>query len=136
MDQVQLGSEVAEALARKVENAVLAGRELASFSDREPGLAAECGVEISALEAKSILGSGAADRLFQAALAGRGSGRPFTVFRHDLDGMSRLEGVVSLASGRIAQRYMALEASESGPARVGAVLGTIGTLVSLVRSIF
>lgn len=136
MDQVALGPEVAQALARKVENAVLAGNELSSFSDREPGLAAECGVEISALEAKSILGSGAPERLFEAATLGASSGRPFLVYRADLDGMTRLEGVVSLASSRIAQTYMALEAADSAPARLGSVVGTIGAIVGLVRSFF
>jgi hypothetical protein len=63
---------------------VLSARELASFYEREPDLAARAGVETLALEAKMIL------RESPRAMSGR-----------DLDAVQRLEGLVRLASGRI-----------------------------------
>ncbi len=125
-------------LRRKAEQVRLAGSELAAFSDREPFLASECGVEISALEAKTILGSGTVDRVISAAAGGEQYGRGFTVSRGDLEAVHRLEGVLSLASSRIAQKYMALQGQADGSAAhsLGSAISLVSGVVGLVKSIF
>lgn len=136
MDQVEFGPDVARAFLSKIDQVRLAGSELASFGETEPGLAAECGVEIAALEARTILGSRAADRILMAARQGAQLGRPFAVQEADMRAMSRLEGVVSLASNRIAQRYMALEGANSNVAKLGTVVNVVSGIAGLVRTFF
>lgn len=136
MDQVEFGPDVARAFLSKIDQVRLAGAELSSFGEAEPGLAAECGVEIAALEARTILGSHAAERILSAARQGAQLGRPFAVQEADMRAMSRLEGVISLASNRIAQRYMALEGTNSGIARLGTVVNVVSGIAGLVRTIF
>lgn len=136
MDQLQFGPEIARALAAKVSQVRMAGAELASFGEAEPGLSAECGVEIAALEARTILGSAAADRILSAAVHGAQLGRPFTVSEADMRAMNRLEGVLSLASNRIAQRYMALEGASSNVSKLGSVVNVVSGIAGLVRTFF
>ncbi len=136
MDQVQFGPEVARTLATKVRQVRMSGAELAAFGEQEPGLAAECGVEIAALEARTILSGLSADRLAAAADQAAQLGRPFMVYEADVRAVSRLEGVVSLASSRIAQRYMALEGAESNVAKLGSVVSVVSGLAGLVRTFF
>lgn len=114
----------------------MAGHELARFADQEPGLASQCGIEISALEAKTLLGSGMIDRLSSMAEEAARMGSGFMARRQDLECINRLEGVVSLASSRIAQKYMAMEAADSGSAKLGTAISVISGVVGLVRQIF
>lgn len=136
MDQVQFGPEVARALAVKVRHVGMSGAELASFGEEEPALAAECGVEIAALEARTILAGAAADRIVASADQAARLGRPFMLYEADVRAMTRLEGVVSLASARIAQRYMALEGAQSNVSKLGAVVNVVTGLAGLVRTFF
>lgn len=136
MDQVEFGPGVARALLSKVDQVRLAGAELASFGEAEPGLAAECGIEIAALEVRTILGSQAAERIMAAAQQGAQLGRGFLVQEADMRAMNRLEGVISLASNRIAQRYMALEGANSNVAKLGTVMNVVSGLAALVRTFF
>lgn len=133
MDQIQFSPEVAPALLKKVQEVMLSGGELASFADRDPFLASECGVEISALEARTILGSGTPERVVAAAVEATRLGRAFSVSRYDLDGISRLENVVSTASSRIAQKYMALEAAGSNSSKLGSAINAVAGLAGLVK---
>lgn len=136
MDQIPFGPEVAAALLQKVGEIRLSGVELSSFSDREPFLAAECGVEISALEVRSILGSGAIERLVASAENARRHGTGFSVYRSDMEGVARMEGVLSLASSRIASKYMALEASDSSVAKLGTAISVVSGIAGLFKTFF
>jgi hypothetical protein len=136
MDQVSFSPEVAPALLQKIREVSLSGRELASFADREPFLASECGVEISALEVKNILGSGIPDRIVASASEAARTGRGFVLYRSDLDGMNRLEGVISTASSRIAQKYMALESAASPAVKLGTAINVVGGVINILKTIF
>lgn len=134
------GPENARSLVEKVEGLGRAARELALFGETEPALAAECGVEVLALEAKSILSGGVPQRV--AALAGRTalSGRPVEISGADLSALERLEGVLALASSRIERRRMELEA-QAGPSVVDRIAPVLGGIVldkafGLIKSIF
>lgn len=136
VEQLPFGPEVAPALLRKVREVSLSGRELAAFADREPALASECGIEISALEAKTILGSGLPDRVAAVAEQASRQRTGFVLFRSDLEGINRLEGVISTASSRIAQKYMALENSGSNVQKLGTVVNTVLGVVNVFKAIF
>lgn len=136
MDQLQFGPEAAKALWSKVDQVRMAGAELSSFSEKEPFLAAQCGVELAALEARAILSNGAADRILGLATQGAQQRRPFAVFEQDMRAMGRLEGVVSLASNRIAQRYMAMESEGSNSAKLGSVISLVSGAVGLIKTFF
>jgi hypothetical protein len=134
MEQLQFGPETAKILAMKVEHVRMAGAELASFAEREPLLASDCGVEIAALEARTILGNGSAERLAAQAAEAERTRRPYMVSRYDLEAVSRLEGVVSLASSRIAQRYMVLEAAGSNSIKLGSAISVVSGIAGLIKS--
>jgi hypothetical protein len=136
LDQISFGPEVAAVLLQKVGQVRLSGLELSSFSDREPFLAAECGVEISALEVRSILGSGSVDRICVAAESSRKSGMGFAVSRADMELMNRMEGVIALASSRIAQKYMALEAADSSSSKLGSAISVVSGIAGLIKTFF
>jgi hypothetical protein len=136
MDQVQFGPEVARSLATKIRQMRMSGAELASFGEQEPALAAECGVEIAALEARTILAGAAADRILASAEQAAQANRPFLVHEADMRALTRLEGVVTLADSRIMQRYMALEGAESNVSKIGAAINVVSGLAGLVRTFF
>lgn len=136
MEQIPFGPEVASVLEKKVREVVLAGSELASFADREPFLASDCGVEISALEVRTILGSGIPDRVVATAFEAARLGRGFSISRYDLDGISRLENVISTASSRIAQKYMALEAAGSNTSKLGSAISVVSGIAGLIKTFF
>lgn len=133
---MQFGPESAKALWLKVDQIRMAGAELSSFAEKEPFLAAQCGVELAALEARAILSNGAADRILGLANQGAQQRRPFAVLDQDMRAMGRLEGVVSLASTRIAQRYMATEAEGSSSAKLGSVVSLVSGVVGLIKTFF
>ncbi len=103
---VVLGAEEAGLIgeyAARLEGSAIA---LTALSSEDPELAALAGVEVAALEARSILGKGCLARV--AAAAGVEGA---TLAEEDLDGVSRLEGVVTLASHRIGACLASMEAA-------------------------
>jgi len=136
LDQISFGPEVAFTLLQKVGQVRLSGIELSSFSDREPFLAADCGVEISALEVRSALGSGAIERIVAAAEGARRSGMGFVVMRSDMEVIHRMEGVLSTASSRIANKYMALEAADSSSSKLGSAISVVSGIAGLIKTFF
>lgn len=136
MEELQFSPDVAAALRVKVDQVRLSGSELGSFGEREPHLASECGVELASLEARSILSGGAPDRILAQATAAEGQKRPFAVYTQDLRQVERLEGLVSTAASRIAQKYMMIDAQP--PAALGSISTVIGLVtgaVNLVRTL-
>lgn len=100
-------------------------RELVAFYQREPELAARAGVETLALEAKMLL-----------AVPSRGLSGP------DLGTAQRLEGLVTLASGRIEtcmasmDRAVSLSGSDEDPiGRLAGVIGVANGVLSLLGGI-
>ena len=135
---IVLGPSEAAMLAGKAAALEGAARELCSFVDQDPGLAGECGVEINAVEARTLLMAGAPSRVAsRGQLAGQ-SGQKLTVTTEDLEQLSRLEGVLSLAASRVALKGAALDAAEGqdGMAKLGSVIGIATGAVGLVRSFF
>jgi hypothetical protein len=112
--------------------------ELSRFEDTEPGLAGECGIEVGALEARTILSGGSLGRLKEAARSVMETGRPVVVRREDLETLSRLEGVLSLADARISVKVAAISAGESqeGMLKLGSIIGLATGAVGLWKSIF
>lgn len=112
--------------------------ELASFGEADPELAAECGVEIGALEARSLLGSGACVRIATAAADSVQTGRPASLAAGDLEALSRLEAVVALSSSRIGLKLAAADAAAAQEplARLTNLLGLAGGAYGLIKSIF
>ncbi len=86
-------------------------RELSAFGEAEPHLASECGVEINALEARTILASGAVDRVARAAAEAVQTRRHASLAAEDLEAVARLEGTVALGSSRIGLKLATLEAA-------------------------
>lgn len=127
------------AVLSEVADRVMKGAwELSRFQETEPGLAGACGIEVSALEARTILGSGSVNRLRDAAAGATRTGRPTAVNSEDLDQFSRLEGVLALADSRIAQKVAEIDAGQSqeGAAKLGSLIGLATGAVGLWKSIF
>lgn len=135
---VTLGSSEAVQLAEKAAALDNAARELCQFVDSDPSLAGQCGVEVNAVEVRTLLMAGAPSRIFhKGAEAGR-LGKRMDVSTADLEQLSRLEGVISLAASRIALKNAALEAADGqeGLAKLGSIIGLTTGAVGLVRSFF
>lgn len=135
---VSFGPDVAARLAEKAAYVYMAGRELALFGEAEPWLAAQCGVEIGALEARTLLAGGAASRVGSLAQEAAGAGRPVVLAAEDLEALSRLEGVLALSSSRIGQAIAMLDSREksSGLDNLGSVIGLATGAVGLFKSLF
>lgn len=114
-----------------------AGQELAIFGETEPDLAGSCGVEICALEARSILAGGYLTRIHQAAQAAQ-LGRPVMLAANDVEALARLEQVITLGSSRIALKAASMDAqaSQDGLAKVGTFVGLATGVVGLVKSLW
>ena len=135
----------ARRLAGKIDLLRTAAGDFASFAEREPGLASDCGVEVQALEARSILSGGAPERIARAAFLAAESGRPAAVEQADLDSVERLERVTALAAERIDQRRRALEAQVAPAAALGSLVEKLAPMLGgivvdrafgLLKSIF
>lgn len=115
-----------------------AATELASLGEHDPGLAGECGVEVCALEARTILSGGAAQRIAVLSAEAARAGRPVSIGTVDLEAVSRLEAVVSLGSSRIGLRLASLDAAASQEpiAKWGGLIGLASGAVGLIRSLF
>lgn len=135
---VSFGPEVAARLAEKASHVAMAGRGLAGFGEAEPWLASQCGVEIGALEARTILSGGAAERVGRAAQEAAQSRRPVLLASEDLEALSRLEGVLAVTTNRIEQTLALIEARESssGMDGLGSFLGLATGAVGLFKSLF
>lgn len=121
-------------LGRRALGLAAAGRELALFGESDPELAGSCGVEVSSLEARSLLAGGSLSRVVQAGQLGR----PVALSADDVEAVARLEQVVSLAQSRIALKTAAMdaEAGQSNLAKLGGIVGVATGIVGLVKSIF
>lgn len=115
-----------------------AARELALFGEVDPELARECGIEVGALEARTILSGGAPARIATAADEALRTGRSVSVTRDDVEALSRLNAVVALNSSRIGIQMAALAAAESQDrmAQLGSMIGLATGAVGLIKSIF
>lgn len=135
---VPLSPREAAVLSQVLDRAHGGALELSRFQEMEPGLAGECGIEVGALEARTILQSGSLGRLKEAANAAQRTGRAVGVRREDIDQLSRLEGVLSLADSRISLKVSTIDAGESqeGMAKLGSVIGLATGAVGLWKSIF
>lgn len=135
---VSFGPDVAGRLAEKAAYVQMAGKELALFGEAEPWLAAQCGVEIGALEARTLLSGGAATRIGRLAGEAAAAGAPVVLAAEDLEALSRLEGVLALSSSRIGQAIAIMDAREqsSGFDNLGSVIGLATGAVGLIKSIF
>jgi len=103
----------------RLDGVVQAARELISFSDADPALAARAGVEVLALEAKMAL---------QGSRLGGGS----------IDAYERLDGIVALAGNRIGECVAAMDREMSGSPveRLSRIIGLAGGAIGVIRSIF
>jgi len=135
---VSFGPDVAGRLAEKAAYVQMAGKELALFGEAEPWLAAQCGVEIGALEARTLLAGGAATRVGRLAGEAAVAGSPVVLAAEDLEALSRLEGVLALSSSRIGQAIAIMDSRErsSGFDNLGSVIGLATGAVGLIKSIF
>lgn len=113
-------------------------RVITDFDETDPDLAGACGVEVCALEARSLLGSGVLSRVSAAIAAAAQKGTPFMLTEEDVAAMDRLEGSVSRGLSRIDLKLAALnaEASQQGLATVGSLIGLATGVIGFVRSIF
>lgn len=136
--QVNFDVRGAALLAERSATLGHAAKELAAFGDMDPQMAAECGVEIASLEARTILLSGAIGRV--ATLAGNAarSRQPVSLSVSDVETVSRLEAVVALGSSRIALKMAALdaEASQAPAAQLGNLMGLATGAIGLYKAIF
>lgn len=133
IDPVQAAS-----LAERMVALAGSARELSLFDETDPHLAGECGVGLSALEARTILGSGAVDRIARTAAEAARSGRPASLAADDMEAVSRLERVVALGSSMITLKLASMEAAarQEPVANVGTLIGLGTGLVGLIKSIF
>ena len=129
--------EQAAQLGRRAMGLAAAGQELAVFGETEPDLAGSCGVEICALEARSILAGGYLTRIHQAVQAAQ-LGRPVMLAANDVEALARLEQVITLGSSRIALKAAAMDAQagQDGLAKVGSFVGLASGVVGLVKSLW
>jgi hypothetical protein len=135
---VLFGPNEAKVLGEQAARLEMSARELALFGEQDPGLAGECGVEVNALEARTILSGGVCRRLAGLAAESVRSGKPVPVAANDLDMLGRLDEVVALGNGRIGLKIAAIDAEkgQEGAARLGSIIGLATGAVGLVKSIF
>jgi len=135
---ITLAPQEAALLGQKALDLGLSGHELAAFAAQDPGLAGECGVEVNALEARTILGSGACSRLAGKCSEAARTGRPVQVDAGDLEQLGRLEGVLALGAARINLKIAAMQAAEGqeGMAKLGSIIGLATGAVGLIKSIW
>lgn len=134
---ILFGPEDAARLAEAAAKVAGAAREIALFGEMDPDLAGECGVEVCALEARTILSGGAPARVLGWASESLRMRRPMTVPEADVGALRRLEEVVALGSSRIRLRLAAFEAesAQEGLARIGGILGLASSAYGLLKSV-
>lgn len=124
--------------AARVHRIEMSARELVAFEEGDPDLASECAVETPALEARMILASGTCRRLAENLEKSLRQGTQAVLSGEDWGNLTRLEGVVALATNRIELKMAALDAAtaQGGFSQLGSVIGLATGAVGLIRSIF
>ena len=133
MSALRFSREDASSLAAKAHSVSLAARELVSFWSEEPELAGQASVEVLALEAKSILASGAAERVEFASR----SPKP-VIHADDVDKVFRLDTIASISSARMAGLESSLEEEESDRPmnKLGGIVSLAATVLGIVKTVF
>jgi hypothetical protein len=129
--RIRLGDVQTIELAGKAMALSRQAADLMGFVDREPELSGECGIEVNAVEARALLSGDLAERL--SGLRGT-----VEVEESDLERLSRLEGVLALASSRIGARIRALDEAEGSAlaTKLGSMIGLATGAVGLVKSLW
>ena len=132
-----LGRRDAETLALAAQDLAGRAQALVRFAEADPDLALAAGVEVSALEAKTILSSGAPGRVAGAA-AGIGRTGQAVIAPADFQAIGRLEALLFSSDQRLGQRMAQLDqARASSPyENLGSMIGLATGAVGLIRSIF
>lgn len=135
---IAVGPKEAQLLGQKALDLGLSAHEFAAFAAQDPGLAGECGIEVNALEARTILSGGACARLAGKCSEAGKTGRPVQVDTGDIEQLSRLEGVLALGSARIGLKVAAFDAAQGqeGMAKLGSIIGLATGAVGLIKSIW
>lgn len=131
-------SEDAEILGRRALEIGEGAEALSRFAQESPELAQMAGVEVSALEARSILLSGAVQRVIQVALGSAQARRPASIGAADLESMTRLETVLALSGSRIGASVQSLDQQQArgGMDTLGSVIGLASGAIGLWKAIF
>jgi len=134
---MQFAPEYGSLLAQRTVGLSASARELALFGETDPDMAGACGVEVCALEARSLLASGVLSRVSAAAAAAMQKRTPLVLAAEDVETLSRLEAVVSLGSSRIDLKLAALnaEAGQEGIANVGSIIGLATGVIGFIKSV-
>ena len=132
-----LGRRDAETLGLAAQDLAGRAQALVRFAEADPDLALAAGVEVSALEAKTILSSGAPGRVAGAA-AGAGRSGQAVIAPADFQAIGRLEALLFSSDQRLGQRMAQLDqARASSPyENLGSMIGLATGAVGLLRSIF
>lgn len=136
MSHIRLSGAEARRLAEESAWLADAGKALSELSDDDPALAREAGVEVAALEAKILLGTGAVERVLRAAALASRSPAGAPVAQEDLGRLTRLEAVVSSARARIERRLAEAEAKNDPGQKVMGAVSLAGGILSLAKQIF
>lgn len=133
---VNLDPDMAGKLAQKTAYLIGAAQELSSFDEEDPVMAGECGVEICALEARTILSGGIPYRVLAKAQEAGRIRRPFMVPVSDLEAVSRLEAVVSMGASRIGHKIASLDAAiaQQPTNMIGNMIGIATGAIGLIKS--
>lgn len=134
---MQFAPEYGPLLAQRTVGLAASARELALFGETDPDMAGACGVEVCALEARSLLAGGVLSRISAAAAAAVQKRTSVVLAAEDVETLSRLEAVVSLGSSRIDLKLAALnaEASQAGLANIGSMIGLATGVVGFIKSV-
>lgn len=124
-------ARLSEAASRIVRAAMAA----AEFGECDPDLAGECAVEVTSLEARTIIAGGGPKRVL-AALGSARSGRPAAVAEEDLRALGRLEQVVRTFSDRVDAKAAEMDrtAAREPFARLEGIFSLASTAYGIVRT--
>lgn len=133
---LNLDPVMAGRLAEKTAYLIGAARELSAFDEEDPVMAGECGVEVCALEARTILSGGVPYRVLDKAHEAGHTGRPYMVPVSDLEMLSRLEAVVAMGSSRISNKIAALDSAiaQEPAGTIGSMIGIATGAIGLIKS--
>lgn len=131
-------SEDAEILGQRALSIGEGAEALSRFAQESPELAQMAGVEVSALEARSILQSGSVQRVIHAAMGSAQARRAAAIGAGDLEAMTRLENVLALSGSRISASVQALDQQKArgGMDTLGSVIGLATGAIGLWKAIF
>lgn len=131
-------AEEAEVLGRRAVELGESAEALSLFAQESPELAQLAGVEVAALEARSILRSGAIHRVVATAMGSARIRRQAQIAAPDLESMTRLEAVVQLSGARInaSVQSMDQQGSRGRFDTLGSIIGLASTAVGLYKALF